>query len=415
MARPLRPMFTRPALNSRLRRCCTNSCCQHIRQPFKVSTGRNSQPNPATIRAYNSVRLSSESSSISGLFGTRQYRSRFFTQAAWSFQEPKSASIVATLADAPKEYLKYPLPDDCKLLRLPDGRHMAYAEYGSKARDAHPFIFIHGIPDTRLDACLLRSDKAIAERLNIRWIGIDRPGIGLSTFHPGRTVLGWVNDLEHLIDRLGLTQYRIFSVSGGTPYALACAKLLPRENLLSVGIAMGVGPKEAGKAGLSKLNRIGLSIWEKHPWFFRFILDRYVAPKVHQESCEKTRRIVRQSTKYMTKHDQEAFSGEEVFQGLVSITREVYRQGSSRGYVEDSKLATGYWGYELHDVGYEGVRLFYGKWDVNTPPALGRYMAARLPNAVLKEYEGKSHFTMWDHSEEMLLDMMKESKTPEDI
>ena len=350
------------------------------------------------------------------LFRTRQFRSRFPTQAARSpFQAPKSPSGVAKLADVPQEYLKYPVPDDCRLLRLPDGRHMAYAEYGSKASNAHPFIFIHGIPDTRLDACLLQSDKAIAEKLNIRWIGIDRPGIGLSTFQPDRTVLGWVKDLEHLIDHLRLTEYRIFSVSGGTPYALACAKLLPRQNLLSVGIAMGVGPKEAGKEGLSKLNRIGLWIWEKHPWVFRLIFDRYVAPKVHEESCEKTKQIVRQSIKYMTKTDQEAFGGEEVFQGLVNITREVYRQGSSRGYVEDSKLATGYWGFELHDVEYEGIRLFYGKLDVNTPPALGHYMAARLPNAVLKEYEGKSHFTMWDHLEEMLLDMMQESKTPEEV
>ena len=94
--------------------------------------------------------------------------------------------------------------------------------------------------------------------------------------------------------------------------------------------------------------------------------------------------------------------------GLVRITREVYRQGSSSGYVEDSKLATGHWGFELEDVEYPGIRLWYGKEDVNTPPEMGRYMARRLPNALLKEYGGKSHFTMWDHIEEILTDMLQD-------
>jgi len=59
-------------------------------------------------------------------------------------------------------------------------------------------------------------------------------------------------------------------------------------------------------------------------------------------------------------------------------------------------------------VKYSGIRLWYGKQDVNTPPEMGRYMAARLPNAVLKEYEGKSHFTIWDHIEEMLTDVLQD-------
>lgn len=82
--------------------------------------------------------------------------------------------------------------------------------------------------------------------------------MGLSTFHPNRTVLGWVNDLKCLIHHLKLDRYRLLSVSGGTGYALACAKLLPREQLRSVGIAFGVGPWEAGLKGTSLLNRAGL-------------------------------------------------------------------------------------------------------------------------------------------------------------
>lgn len=35
-------------------------------------------------------------------------------------------------------------------------------------------------------------------------------------------------------------------------------------------------------------------------------------------------------------------------------------------------------------------------------------MAERLPQAVYKEYAGKDHFTMWDHIEEILDDMLSD-------
>ena len=70
----------------------------------------------------------------------------------------------------------------------------------------------------------------------------------------------------------------------------------------------------------------------------------------------------------MPKEDREALESEENVQGLVKITREIYRQGSSEGYVEDSKLAMGHWGFDLEQVKYSRIRFWDGKQDVNTPP-----------------------------------------------
>ncbi|KAF2154265.1 alpha/beta-hydrolase [Myriangium duriaei CBS 260.36] len=319
---------------------------------------------------------------------------------------PKSDQ--SCVENVPPEFLKYPPPDNCRILVLPDGRNLSYAEYGSKAANASTFIFIHGIPDTRLDACLLSSNEVLAQKLNIRWIGIDRPGIGFSTFQETRTVLGWVEDLKCLIKELKPETYWILSVSGGTPYALACALLLPQSELKSVGIGFGVGPWEAGMAGLCLLNRIGLWIWKNHPWIFRWLFDKYVVPKVYQSSPVDTRKMIEQQNKYMTKEDREALQDPELMQGLVNIEREIYRQGSSRGYIEDSKMATRDWGFKLEDVQYPGIRLWYGDKDVNTPSQAGRYMAERLQHAVFKEYPGKSHFTMWDCLEDMLSDMLQD-------
>jgi pimeloyl-ACP methyl ester carboxylesterase len=248
----------------------------------------------------------------------------------------------------------------------------------------------------------------MAKRLNIRWIGIDRPGFGFSTFLPGRTALGWVDDLRHLIRHLGLRKYRVLGASGGTPYALACAKLLPKDEILSVGVAFGIAPWEAGSKGLSIYNRLGMFIWGHFPNIMAKALDKELVTLVHQHDIEPTLQLTRKFARNTTKKDRELLEQDDQIQGFASIWREVFRQGSSQAWVADSKIATEQWGFELENVGYEGVRLWYGKEDVNTPPNAGRYMADRLPGAVYKEYEGRSHFTMWENIEEILTDMRRD-------
>lgn len=254
---------------------------------------------------------------------------------------------------------------------------------------------------------MLESDQARARALNIRWIGIDRPGMGFSTMHPGRTVLGWVNDLRHLIDHLNLDRYHILSVSGGTGYGLAAAKLLPREQLRGVGIMVGVAPWEAGLSGLSLFNKLGMSVWKYFPGAFHFFHKKWVVPIMQQESPDAAVEMFRKTQKYARKSDGAAFETEEDLQGFAKIFREAFRQGTD-GVVEDSKSATEYWGFDVQDVGYPGVRLFYGSEDINTPPHFGKWMSQRLPQAVYKEYAGKSHFSMWDNIDEVLKDMLED-------
>lgn len=130
-----------------------------------------------------------------------------------------------------------------------------------------------------------------------------------------------VDDLNCLIHHLKLNRYRLFNVSGGAGYALACAKLLPRDQLRAVGIGFGMGPLEVGLEGTSLLNCIGLWIWEKHPWFFESISDRYVVPKVQGGSSEKTEEMIRKQINNMPKKYRQALGREEVIQGLAKITK----------------------------------------------------------------------------------------------
>ncbi len=82
-----------------------------------------------------------------------------------------------------------------------------------------------------------------------RIISVDRPGYGLSSPQPNRTILDHAKDVDYLANHLGLDSYAVLGISGGGPYALACAAMLPADKLKAVSIIGGLGPPEVGKKG----------------------------------------------------------------------------------------------------------------------------------------------------------------------
>ena len=120
---------------------------------------------------------------------------------------------------------------------LPDGRAMAYAEFG--APDGRPVFWFHGTPGGRWQIPPDAPDAA--RQRGLRLIGIDRPGTGGSSHDPQRTLLSWARDLERVADALGIEQFAVIGLSGGGPYVLACAHEL--ADRMGVGVSLGgVGP-----------------------------------------------------------------------------------------------------------------------------------------------------------------------------
>ena len=81
---------------------------------------------------------------------------------------------------------------------LPDGRVLAYEEYGDPA--GFPVLSFHGGLSSRLDAAPAH-EAAVA--VGVRLVSPDRPGMGLSTFQPGRRLLDWPADVTALTEALG--------------------------------------------------------------------------------------------------------------------------------------------------------------------------------------------------------------------
>jgi pimeloyl-ACP methyl ester carboxylesterase len=122
-------------------------------------------------------------------------------------------------------------------LRLRDGRSLGYLDIGEVGTP--PVILFHGSPGSRLDAFYLPSDELAAT--GVRMLAPDRPGLGRSDPRPRQSFREGVADAAGLADALGLEKFAVIGVSGGGPYAAACAEWLP-ERLTAAALVSGVGP-----------------------------------------------------------------------------------------------------------------------------------------------------------------------------
>ncbi|TQV94074.1 alpha/beta hydrolase fold-1 [Cordyceps javanica] len=90
---------------------------------------------------------------------------------------------------------------------------------------------------------------------------------------------------------------------------------------------------------------------------------------------------------------------------------EPFAQGPD-GAVQEARILTDDdWGFRLEDVTFRAapIRIWHGARDVNAPIEAIRYLAARLPNAVLHEFAQDTHYTMGDHVERAVLELMDET------
>ncbi len=111
-------------------------------------------------------------------------------------------------------------------IRLADGREVGFADYGMP--DATAVLWCHGGPGSRLEPANLGPEAVEA---GFRIIGIDRPGYGLSTPRPDRTIAGWVPEALAVADYLGIDQFVTVGVSTGGAFALALGALAPERAL----------------------------------------------------------------------------------------------------------------------------------------------------------------------------------------
>jgi pimeloyl-ACP methyl ester carboxylesterase len=136
---------------------------------------------------------------------------------------------------------------------LPDGRRLGYAEFGDP--NGPLVLWFHGTPGGRRQVPPL--GRRTAAELGLRVVCIERPGAGDSTDHAYRVLREFAGDLEYVVDQLGHDRFAIVALSGGGPYALACAHDMP-DRVIALGILGGLVPTtgpEAAAGGIVALTR----------------------------------------------------------------------------------------------------------------------------------------------------------------
>src|SRR5947209_12712624 len=144
-------------------------------------------------------------------------------------------------------------------LTLADGRTLGYRDIGDPKAPA--VIFNAGFM-----GCRLTGQAATGARV----ITADRPGIGLSTAKPDRSVLGWADDVKELADHLGLPTFAVLGHSAGGPYAAACAHRLG-DRITALGLACSFAPwdRPGATEGINPRMAKAIPNLRRAPWLIQ--------------------------------------------------------------------------------------------------------------------------------------------------
>jgi pimeloyl-ACP methyl ester carboxylesterase len=277
-----------------------------------------------------------------------------------------------------------------RTIRLRDGRRLGYGEWGDPGGRA--LFYFHGWPGSRVEGRL--GDEA-ARAQGVRLIALDRPGMGLSDFQPRRSLGDWPDDVVQLAAALGLERFAVLGISGGGPYAAACAWKLP-EQLTGAGIVSGLAPLDVPGviAGMGRRNRLSFQLVGRLA-----VLRRALFASMAVAVRRRPDRVLERGV--AAEVDRHYLGRPEVRKTLVDSLSEAFRSGS-RGPAWEMGLYSRPWGFRLEDV-RTTVQVSHGEQDANAPIAMGRYLATVIPECRANFYPGEGHLHFVDRLPEILV------------
>ena len=265
------------------------------------------------------------------------------------------------------------------------GERIGFAEFG--APGGKPVLWMHGTPGARRQLAPLA--KRHAADAGIRVIGLDRPGVGSSSPRRYGAVVDFAADVERVADALGLDRFGVVGLSGGGPYALACARHLG-DRVAAVGVLGGVAPsvgEEAPRGGVTALARtfsdpIRRADVVLGPALRLLILG--LTPAVDVAYLAVLR--------IMKEGDQRVLSSPGMSDMFIDDLLEGVRGGGLGAVLQDVVLFGRDWGFRVRDV-TQPVYWWHGRDDVIVPFAHGRHMAGLIPDCTFTEQPGEAHLS----------------------
>ncbi len=280
-------------------------------------------------------------------------------------------------------------------IELADGIHVGYAEVGNP--DGPPVVHLHGTPGSRLEVCIPAARRA-AEDLGVRLIGLDRPGIGLSTFRRF-AIRDYPRMVRDFADALGLGQFAVTGVSGGGKYVCACAWLLPDRITRAAAVSSTCSFDLPGaRATANKQDRLVYAVARWAPWLLRLMFAKYT----HDARRDPTALFsALPELAELGQADREILAGEEFRQAFARDLAEVFRQGG-HGLALDYGLEARPWGVPLGQIRVP-IEIWHGDDDRLVSAQASRILADVIPDATTHFVPGAGHFLdASDHVKDVL-------------
>jgi len=268
--------------------------------------------------------------------------------------------------------------------RLADGRQLGYAQYGRG--NGRPFFYFHGLPGARYECSMLHDS---ANALNVCIYAVDRPGYGLSDRLENRSLCDWPGDVEALADALGIAEFGILGVSGGGPYALACARVL-EERISAAGIVCGLGPvyEPDLHSAMRWLARSGFYLAGHAPAVLRTVYGQPLSWLAHTYPALAFRLLAYAGGGA----DRPVLLRSDILAILSANLREAFRQGPFAA-VQDVILYRQPWDFELADIGMH-IHLWHGDADPVVPCCHSEFVHSGLTDSTLDILPGEGHFSL---------------------
>jgi pimeloyl-ACP methyl ester carboxylesterase len=274
-------------------------------------------------------------------------------------------------------------------LRRSDGSVVAVDVAGDTG--ATPILFCHGLADSRLSADWFRR---AAQDLGLCVIVPDRPGSGGTDLRLMSRLEDWVADAALVLDALRAEAAAVLGISGGGPFAAACAAVIP-DRVRSLTLIAPLGAPDWPTAGMAAGERLSLAVGRRAPAFGGWVLGRLAAL-----ARRSPRLFLRLVATELPDADIRALQQCGVRESFLASYVEAFRHGSG-GVAQDLRVLTRPWGFDLGSITVPAL-IRHGDADLTVPVQHARRYADAIPGARLHVDRGHGHFSIFGSPQEIL-------------
>lgn len=278
---------------------------------------------------------------------------------------------------------------------LPGGRRLGYAEFGDP--NGPVVLWFHGTPGGRRQLPIV--GRRAAERLGLRVVLVERAGSGLSDPHCYDRIGDWAADMAHVADLLGAGKLGIVGLSGGGPFALACAgrpELAERVAAVAIlgGVTPSVGPDATCSGAIELARRFApvMAALRKPLAAATAGMLMPVIPLVHL--------AYQGLSAAMPDGDKQVFANPEIEAMFIDDIVHA-ANGGFQALLDDARLFGRDWGFRLADV-TAPVRWWHGDADSIIGLADAQAAAEHLPNVELLLMADESHLGGFAKADDVL-------------